>query len=276
MIKEKVMEEIKTIDEDISIVIKDLTNNQWILKYKEEEVFPSASLIKIPIMIEALYTVQNGEYKLDEKIKIKESDRVEYSLISELKLDEYPLIDLITLMIILSDNTATNVLIELLGYHRINERIKKLDCKNTVLRRKMMDFQAAKEGRENMTSPMDMAMVMEKIYNKSIIDLESCNIIIDILTRQKHRDMLPRYILDEVTIAHKTGELSGLNHDIGIFYLENIHYLMGIFTRNGRDDLEGKRTIGKVSKLVYDLLNIDNQHEIIIKNTKRVHLQNME
>ena len=52
--------------------------------------------------------------------------------------------------------------------------------------------------------------------------------MMDILSRQKYRDMLPRYILDEVTIAHKTGELSGLNHDIGIFHLENIHYLIGI------------------------------------------------
>lgn len=254
MIKEMIIEEIKTIDEDISIVIKDLTKEQWIFKYNEDKVFPSASLIKIPIMIEALYAAQNGEYRLDEKIKIEENTRVPYSIISELKLDEYPLIDLITLMIILSDNTATNVLIELLGYGRINERIKKLNCNNTILKRKMMDFKAAKEGKENMTSPMDMAIIMEKIYKKSIINLESCNIMIDILSRQKHRDMLPRYIVDEVTIAHKTGELTGLNHDVGVFYLDNIHYLIGIFTTNGKDDLEGKRTIGRISKLVYNYL----------------------
>lgn len=254
MIKTLVMEEINKANEDISIVIKDLTNNQWILKHKENDVFPSASLIKIPIMVESLYALQRGEYELEEKIKIIENSRVPYSIISELKLSEYPLIDLITLMIILSDNTATNVLIDLLGYNRINESIRKLNCNNTVLRRKMMDFEAAKEGRENMTSPMDMAIIMEKIYRKSIVDMEGCNIMMDILTRQKYKDMLPRYILDEVTIAHKTGELSGLNHDIGIFHLENIHYLIGIFTRNGIDDLEGKRTIGRISKLVYNYL----------------------
>lgn len=257
MIKEIIMKEINNIDEDISIVIKDLTKNQWILKYNERDVFPSASLIKVPIMVEMFYAIQNGEYKLEEKINIQENSRVPYSIISELKLVEYPLIDLITLMIILSDNTATNVLIDLLGYDRINESIKRLDCNDTVLRRKMMDFQGAREGRENMTSPMDMAIIMEKIYRKSIVDIESCNIMMDILTRQKYRDMLPRYILDEVTIAHKTGELSGLNHDIGIFQLENIHYLIGIFTRNGKDDLEGKRSIGRISKLVYNYL-LDN------------------
>lgn len=252
MIEDIVMKEIKAVDEEVSIVIKDLTNDKWILKYNENRVFPSASLIKIPIMIEALECVEKGEYSLDEKIKIRATDRVEYSIVSELRLEEYTLIDLITLMIILSDNTATNVLIDLLGHERINQMIKKLNCNDTFLKRKMMDFTAAKEGRENLTSPMDMALLMEKIYNESIVSPKMCEIMIDILSRQKHRDMLPRYILDEVKIANKTGELSGLNHDIGIFYLENINYLIGIFTTNGENDLVGKRTIGRISKLVYD------------------------
>ena len=249
------MEELKLAEEKVSIIIKDLTNDQWILKYDENRTFPSASIIKILIMAEALERVEKGEFDLEQKIKVRECDRVEYSLVSELKLEEYPLIDLITLMIILSDNTATNILIELLGYERINEMAKKIGCNDTILRRKMMDFEAAKEGRENMTSPMDIAILMEKIYNKAIISPEMCELMIHILSRQKHRNMLPRYILDEVVIAHKTGELSGLNHDIGIFYLENIHYLIGIFTTDGKDDLVGKRTIGKISKLVYDNLS---------------------
>lgn len=252
MIKDIIIKEIDSVDEEVSIIIKDLTNDRWILKYNEDRVFPSASLIKIPIMIEVLERVEKGELSLDKKIKIKAIDRVDYSIISELTLKEYTLIDLITLMIILSDNTATNVLIDLLGYEKINETVKKLNCNNTILKRKMMDFTAAKEGRENLTSPMDMALFMEKIYNKSIISPKICDVMIDILTRQKHRDMLPRYILDEVKIANKTGELSGINHDIGIFYLENINYLIGIFTTNGKDDLVGKRTIGRISKLVYD------------------------
>ncbi|SHE46787.1 beta-lactamase class A [Tissierella praeacuta DSM 18095] len=252
MIKDIIIKEIDSVDEEVSIIIKDLTNDRWILKYNEDRVFPSASLIKIPIMIEVLERVEKGELSLDKKIKIKAIDRVDYSIISELTLKEYTLIDLITLMIILSDNTATNVLIDLLGYEKVNETVKKLNCNNTILKRKMMDFTAAKEGRENLTSPMDMALFMEKIYNKSIISPKICDVMIDILTRQKHRDMLPRYILDEVKIANKTGELSGINHDIGIFYLENINYLIGIFTTNGKDDLVGKRTIGRISKLVYD------------------------
>lgn len=254
MIKEIILKEINLVEEKISIVIKDLTRDQWILKHDENRVFPSASIIKILIMVEAFNQVEKGEYLLDQKIKIKETDRVEYSLITELRLEEYSFIDLITLMIILSDNTATNVLINLLGFEQINQMAKELNLKDTVLKRKMMDFDAAKEGKENLTSPIDMATLMEKIYNKSIISPKNCEIMIEILSKQRHRDKLPRYILDEVEIAHKTGELSGLNHDIGIFYLDSIDYLIGIFTTDGRNDLDGKRTIGRISKLVYDYL----------------------
>lgn len=254
MINEVILEEINSVEEKVSIVIKDLTRDRWIFKYDENRVLPSASIIKVLIMVEALNRVEKGEYLLDQKIKIKETDRVDYSIISELRLEEYSFIDLITLMIILSDNTATNVLIDLLGFEQINQMAKELNLKETVLRRKMMDFKAAKEGRENLISPIDMAILMEKIYNKSIISPKSCEIMIEILSKQKHRDMLPRYILDEVPIAHKTGELSGLNHDIGVLCLENIDYLIGVFTTNGRNDLDGKRTIGRISKLVYDHL----------------------
>ncbi|MDR7855393.1 serine hydrolase [Tissierella sp.] len=252
MIKDIILEEVNSANQKVSIVIKDLTHNQWILKYDENRVFPSASIIKILIMVEALNQVEKGKFSLDQKIKIKEEDRVDYSIISDLRLGEYSFVDLITLMIILSDNTATNVLIDLIGYENINQRAKELNLKDTVLKRKMMDFKAAKEGRENLISSIDMAILMEKIYNKNILSSKMCETMIEILSKQKHRDMLPRYILDKETIAHKTGELSGLNHDIGIFYLENIDYLIGIFTTDGKNDLDGKRTIGRISKLVYD------------------------
>jgi beta-lactamase class A len=252
MIKESILEEIKSSKEKVSIVIKDLTHNQWILKYDENRVLSSASIIKILIMVEALNQVEKGKYLLDQKIKIKEEDRVAYSIISDLRLEEYPFRDLITLMIILSDNTATNVLIDLIGYDNINQRAKELNLNDTVLKRKMMDFKSAKDGKENLTSAINMAILMEGIYNKTIISPRMCEIMIEILSRQKYKDMLPRYILDEEIIAHKTGELSGLNHDIGIVYLENVNYLIGVFTTDGKNDLDGKRTIGKISKLAYD------------------------
>ena len=132
---DNIMKEIENFQGDISVIIKDLTRDKWIFKYNEREIYPSASLIKVPIMVEALYQVEKGLYALDEKIRIKPEDRIKYSIVSDLTIDEYPLVDLITLMIIVSDNTATNVLIDLLGFENINKRLKDLNCHNTILQK---------------------------------------------------------------------------------------------------------------------------------------------
>lgn len=254
MLENIVLKEIKDTEAKVSVVMKDLVKNEWLIKFNENRVIPSASTIKILIMVEALNQVQEGTFSLDEKIKVKENDKVDFSIISELKIDEYTFLDLITLMIITSDNTATNILIDLLGYEKINQMANILDLKSTVLQRKMMDFQAAKEGKENLTSAIDMAIIMEKIYDKSILTEDMCRLMNHILSRQTQRDSLPRYIEDDIVIAHKTGELDKLNHDIGIFYVGDVEYLLGIFVTNADHNLEGKRIIGRISKAIYDMM----------------------
>lgn len=254
MLENIVLKEIKDTEAKVSVVMKDLVKNEWLIKFNENRVIPSASTIKILIMVEALNQVQEGTFSLDEKIKVKENDKVDFSIISELKIDEYTFLDLITLMIITSDNTATNILIDLLGYEKINQMANILDLKSTVLQRKMMDFQAAKEGKENLTSAIDMGIIMEKIYDKSILTEDMCRLMNHILSRQTHRDSLPRYIEDDIVIAHKTGELDKLNHDIGIFYVGDVEYLLGIFVTNADHNLEGKRIIGRISKAIYDMM----------------------
>ncbi|NMA87485.1 MAG: serine hydrolase [Tissierellia bacterium] len=251
MLEEIILREIESTEEEVSVVLKSLSKNQWIFKHNEEKVLPSASTIKILIMVEAFRRIELGEHRIDEKIKVAERDKVDFSIITELDKDEYKLIDLIIWMIIISDNTATNVLIDLLGYEEINKMAELLNCKNTVLQRKMMDFEAVKLGKENLTTALDMALIMEAIYNKTILSEKSCNMMIDILKRQRHRDKLPRYIVDDVALANKTGELDGINHDIGIFYLRNLDYLIGVFTTDGKDDISGKKTIGRISETVY-------------------------
>lgn len=247
---DSIMKEIENFQGDISVVIKDLKKDELIFKYNENEVYPSASTIKVPIMVEAFYQIEEGRFDIYEKIKVKPEDRIKYSVVSDLSIDEYPLIDLITLMIILSDNTATNVLIDLLGMDRINKRIKELSCQNTVLQRKMLDFERAKKGLDNFTSSMDMAFIMEKIYKKEILSTKSCEMMLDILTKQKYRNNLGRYLDEDILIAHKTGGLTGISHDIGIFM--DFGYLIGVFTKNAANDYDGSITIGKISKIVYD------------------------
>lgn len=254
--EEMLIENIKSCCTDtkanISIVLKDLTNDRWIYTLNENRIVSSASTIKILIMIEALNQVLEGKYQLKQKVRIKEEDKVGFSIVKDLTADYYNYVDLITLMIIVSDNTATNILIDLLGYDNINKMAEKLGLKNTILSRKMLEFKAIKEGRQNCTSPMDMAIIMESIYRKQILSHDMCELMTGILKKQKYKDCLGRFFSEDVKIAHKTGSLKNLSHDIGIFYLGSIDYLLGMFVTEASSDIEAKEIIGKVSKVVYD------------------------
>lgn len=255
MLKEKILQEINHMEGNISFIVKDLNEDKYILEHEVHKIYPSASTIKILIMIEAMNQVNKGIYSLEDMIKIKEDNRVDYSIISELLIDEYRFLDLITLMIIVSDNTATNILIDLLGYDNINKMGESLGLKDTYLRRKMIDFQAAKEGRENTTSIRDMGILLENIYNRSIVSPEHCIKMEKILQKQQHKDLLTRYIVEDITIGHKSGELHNLNHDVGIVRLKNKDYIIGVFVSKAKNNIEAKKIIGKVSKIVYDYFN---------------------
>ncbi len=252
LLKEKMLELIGNRKDHIGLIVKNLDKDEWILKLNENKTFQSASIIKIPVMIEALRQVEEGKYSLDQMIEINDRDKVAFSMIRELNVWEYSILDLITLMIIISDNTATNILIDLLGYDSINSLMESLNLRHTKLRRKMMDFKAIEEARTNTTRPIDMAKILEKLYRGEILSEENSKLAIDIMKRQWHRDTIQRYLSEDIEIANKTGSLDGLNHDIGIVYTEKVTYMIGIFIENGVDSLANKRLIGNISKLVYD------------------------
>lgn len=236
---------------NISVVLKNLTTNEMIYKYNELKQVPSASIIKIVVMIEAMNQVMKGRFKLDQMINIEDQDKVEYSIITELQINQFTFEDLITLMIIVSDNTATNLLIDLLGEENINRFARELDLENTILQRKMMDFEAARRGKQNYTSPFDMSRLLDMIYRKEILSHDMCDFMMNILKKQKDREMIPKYLSGNVVAAHKTGELENLNHDIGIIFLDEIDYSLGVFVTDAKSNLEAKEIVANISKIVY-------------------------
>jgi len=260
MLENELKEIIEKCDEDISMLVKNLSSDEILLNYNGEKIYPSASIIKIPIMIEALSKADDLQIPLLSKIKIKDSDKVDFSIITEQNLTQCTVLELITWMIIDSDNTATNVLIDLLAMDKINERINSLAMKDTKLQRKMMDFEAIKEGKNNYTSLKDMLVVMEGLYRGKIINKEVSKRAIDIMKNQRDNSMLKRYITENVVVANKTGELDNLNNDVGIFYTKRADYFIGIFVHKAQNNQKAHEIIGKLSKKVYDYF-IDNQNE---------------
>lgn len=252
MLTNRINHIIKNSSVDIAVLVKDLKEDKVIFKYNEDKKYVSASIIKVPIMIEALSRVDLGEINLDDKFNIGDDNKVDFSVITEQDLKECTFEELIEWMIISSDNTATNVLIDILGLENINDRIKKLNMKNTLLERKMMDFKAIEYGRNNYTSLNDMLIAMEGLYRGVLISSEMSLKAIDILKNQRDNFMLKRYIRDNVTLANKTGELDKLNNDVGIFYTKNHDYFIGIFVHDVKKNKDAYEIIGKISKEVYD------------------------
>ena len=263
---DNIMKEIDSFQGDISVVIKDLKNDQWLFKYNENEIYSSASIIKVPIMVEAFYQVEKGQLKLDQKIKVRPEDRIKYSIVSDLSLDEYPLIDLISLMIIVSDNIATNIIIDYLGIDNINNTIQDLGFKNTVLHNKI-DFK--RYDRLGTTTPREYGLVFEKICKEELWSPEISRQMLSIFKEQRYNNMLtrafPQYYLDSedtgdeelIYIASKSGSMDACRNDGGIVSTPYGKYVVAIFTKNFKDPLyyvDHESTLfgAKVSRLLFD------------------------
>ncbi|KUO68408.1 MAG: serine hydrolase [Clostridia bacterium BRH_c25] len=251
--KKNLEEIINSSNANIGVAIKNMNTGETIM-INEGLAFRSASTIKLLIMSEILKEVKEGEHTLDEPVVFADSIKVGgCGILKELNSGhQFTIEEIITLMIILSDNTATNILIDMSGMDRINSMALELGLKNTELQRKMMDFEAAKAGKENKTCAEDMMRILELIYNGENIDEKYSSIMLDILKRQQIVGRLDLYLPEDTVIAHKTGDLDKLEHDVGIVFLPNCTYIICVLTSENNSNREGQEIIGKISQLVYN------------------------
>lgn len=178
---------------------------------------PAASTIKVPILAAALREVAAGRIALDQRITVP-AQRVGGSGVLQAipGVQELTVADLLTLMIIVSDNAATNIVIDLLGMDAVNSFCEELGLTATVLRRVMMDLDARSRGRENTTSALDQANLLAALGWGDVLDDELRAYALRSLRQQQFNEGLPALLPDEAVIAHKTGELAGVRHDVGI------------------------------------------------------------
>ncbi|SMC89593.1 serine hydrolase [Sporomusa malonica] len=228
------------------------------LELHPDMVFPAASMIKVPIMIEVMRQAAAGLIDLDETLEITSQVQTGGAgILKELRSGVTMTVrELVTLMIILSDNTATNILIDLVGMNSINATITSLGLRSTVLRRKMMDFEAAKAGKENYTSAADLAHLFASIASSSLaLPPTHSALMLDILKRQQVRDKLPFYLPEEIIIAHKTGTLPGAEHDAGILFVPGGSYIICVLTADLAANYEGLQLVANIGKTIYDYIS---------------------
>lgn len=211
-----------------------------IITINEEVVFPSASIIKLFILM----ALNKEDY--NKRIELKKVDKVGGCGILKVMEDGLPLTvkDTAYLMICLSDNTATNILIDYIGMDKINACIKEKGFTGTVLGRKMMDAEARKAGKDNFTTPKDVLGVLEMLC-KNPDDL-------DMLRNQAYNNKIPLYFAREVDFAHKTGELMYIEHDAGRLFFDGGWVDVIVLTKDLEKNEDGIKINSLIGKVIFD------------------------
>ena len=250
--KKKIEKIISQVEGNVCINFYDLNKNNGFSVNGDKKVL-SASMIKLLILAELMKKIFENKFSLSDTVMMANFMKIGGDgVLKELNTGHhFTLKELATLMIIVSDNQATNILIDFLGMENINQLGKELDLKETFLGRKMMDAEARKKGYDNYTCADDISLLLKLIYQEKLINKEASQLMLDILLRQQQGERLQRYLPSDIKIAHKCGDLDNLENDGGIIWIGDKAYILAVLT-NGMPNFQCKQTIGKISKFVYD------------------------
>ena len=190
---------------------------QQLVSLNPDLLFPAASLAKVPILIEVARQVEQGMLSWHTRYTLPDSVCVSSSgVIADLSSDLRPTLrDLAHLMITISDNTAANLLLHLVGFDAINATMQQIGLQETRLERRFMDFAARQQGRDNWTTAGDMANLFFQLCSHS---LPGSHDMLEMLLHQNDYTLLPAYWGEDLPFAHKTGDLPGVTHDAGILF----------------------------------------------------------
>jgi len=236
----------------LGVAVQDLQSGQA-FQAQADAVFPQASSIKIPILVELHRQAQQGRIHLRERIELRRNQMTGGSGVLQRFGDgtsALALRDLAVLMIVLSDNTATNILIERLGMDSVNALLRDSGLTHTRLQRRMMDAEAGRASRENLSTPREMTELLARLYHGRLLDAEHTAQVLEVLSYPKPsplRTGLPAHI----PLANKPGGIPGVRCDSGLVLLEQRPYVISVMTTYAADDETAERTIAEISRLVY-------------------------
>ncbi len=186
----------------------------------EEEIYGAASVIKFPLFLYILSQCHRGNMSLDDPIVTEDADKVPSCgalnmFTGSVKTD---IRTMCRLMICISDNTATNRLIKLCGIDAIEKGFLEMGLEKTKIRRLLFDSESSAKGIRNTICPKELGVLLERLYRGEFINEEVSNYAIEVLAEQQIGHKLGGKLGEDVPIAHKTGEDSGLSNDVGIVY----------------------------------------------------------
>ena len=234
------------------------------LRYNDDVTFPAASTIKVFVLQTLLELVQAGDLTLDEEILLTAAEKVTGSgVLKTLTADRpYPIKDLATLMIIVSDNTATNLLVGRLGVDKVNAVCQRRGWQDTLLTGKLQ------HGNEpSITSPRDLASYFARLWRGELLGAELTDAAKHIYQQQQYTDQLGRFIgydaystetgESSLRIASKSGSIRGVRNDAGVVSSDGTAYAVSVMTKGSSDgrfhsNNAGSLAIASVSRAVYE------------------------
>jgi len=259
-IEELLRPAIESIPGKVGLYAHTMAFGHPIASYNANVSFPSASTIKMLIMLTAFKAAEHDPAVMREHVTYRSDDLIGGSdfLAGAADGQRFTVAQLIVPMIQLSDNTASNLLITHFGFARINSVTRKAGLHNTHLRRHFMDFAAIGQHMDNRTTPADMAHLLFQLERgvreeiSTVASPSSCRRMIDIMLGQTDRDTIPRGLPAGVRVANKTGELSRSRSDVAIIEpYGDSPYVLSVYT-NGLDAPDQAYDgIAQISRIVY-------------------------
>lgn len=238
------------VDGRVGVFIQSLQTGDT-FSLRGDEAFPAASTIKLALLFE-LYRQsgrEEGGAKLSDGYLLQPRDLVADSAILGNMAPGTRLTnqDLALFTVVVSDNSATNILVDRLGMARVNATLEALGLQQTRLRRKMMDLQAARQGRENLSSPADLAGILAAIHRGPLLGPDARAGLMRLLATPK-AGFLTRLLPDDLVVANKPGVLSGVRNDAGIVFVKGHPFVIAVMASHLRDERQGEAAIAEIGR----------------------------
>ena len=250
----------------VTVAIKHLDSGESYY-HDADEAMPTASLIKFMLMLEVYEQVREGKLKLSDLVVLRKEDMVPGAGILTYHFSDgatFPLRDAVRLMIVFSDNTATNLVLDKIGIASTGKRMAEWGCPNTKIHAKVfkgsttsIDPERTKKFGLGSTTAREAIRLLEKLHHGKLVSPEACKEMIGHLKKCDDKTKLKRLLPEKIEVAHKTGSVSEVKTDAGILYLPGGPVAICVLTAKNedkrfRDDNAANVLIGKIAKEVHD------------------------
>ncbi len=262
----------------VAIAMKHLESGETFF-LNADEVMPTASLIKLPIMAEVYFQAKEDKVKLDDMLTLTKDEMVQGSGILTQHFSagaKFSLRDAVRLMIVYSDNTATNLVLDKIGIPSTNKRMDELKMPNTRIHAKVfkgsttsIDPERSKKYGLGSTTAREMLTLVEMLHQNKLVSEEASKAMLEHLKKCDDKDKFPRFLPTGVSVAHKTGSVSNARTDAGILYFKGGPVALCVLTNENEDktfrqDNAGNRLCAEVAKIV-----VEHYHQTESKNVKK-------